>query len=111
MIAEVSIRFLAFGKVRGATTVSVCLFTSAPAILEVALQRSRSHPHRFLRHHGSYRSVRGMWENEQEEELFDTLLLVARNVLQFTRLATVMRQYVKLKHSSLDSDQKNLMPQ
>jgi len=30
----------------------------------------------------------------KEEELFDTLLLIARNILQFTRLATVMRQYV-----------------
>lgn len=30
----------------------------------------------------------------KEEELFDTLLLVARNVLQFGRLASVMRQYV-----------------
>ncbi|KAF9056598.1 hypothetical protein BJ165DRAFT_1522496 [Panaeolus papilionaceus] len=32
----------------------------------------------------------------KEEELFDTLLLVARNVLQFGRLASVMRQYVDL---------------
>lgn len=30
----------------------------------------------------------------KEEEIFDTLLLVARNVLQFGRLASVMRQYV-----------------
>ena len=30
----------------------------------------------------------------KEEEIFDTLLLVARNVLQFGRLAAVMRQYV-----------------
>ena len=29
----------------------------------------------------------------KEEEIFDTLLLVARNVLQFGRLAAVMRQY------------------
>lgn len=28
----------------------------------------------------------------KEEEIFDTLLLVARNVLQFGRLASVMRQ-------------------
>jgi hypothetical protein len=28
----------------------------------------------------------------KEEEVFDTLLLVARNVLQFGRLAAVMRQ-------------------
>lgn len=30
----------------------------------------------------------------KEEEILDTLLLVARNVLQFSRLAAVMRQYV-----------------
>ena len=30
----------------------------------------------------------------KEEELLDTLLLVARNVLQFGRLATVMRRFV-----------------
>ena len=29
----------------------------------------------------------------KEEEIFDTLLLIARNVLQFGRLAAVMRQY------------------
>jgi hypothetical protein len=28
----------------------------------------------------------------KEEEILDTLLLVARNVLQFSRLAAVMRQ-------------------
>lgn len=30
----------------------------------------------------------------KEEEILDTLLLVARNVLQFSRLLAVMRQYV-----------------
>lgn len=30
----------------------------------------------------------------KEEEIFDTLLLIARNVLQFGRLAAVMRQFV-----------------
>lgn len=30
----------------------------------------------------------------KEEEILDTLLLIARNVLQFGRLAAVMRQYV-----------------
>lgn len=32
----------------------------------------------------------------KQEELLDTLLLVARNVLQFGRLAAVMRKYVLL---------------
>ena len=33
-------------------------------------------------------------DTSKEEELLDTLLLVARNVVQFGRLASVMRQYV-----------------
>lgn len=32
----------------------------------------------------------------KQEEILDTLLLVARNVLQFGRLAAVMRQYVQV---------------
>ena len=32
----------------------------------------------------------------KEEEILDTLLLVARNILQFSRLAAVMRQYVHI---------------
>ena len=36
----------------------------------------------------------GCGNTSKEEELLDTLLLVARNVLQFARLAIVMRQYV-----------------
>ena len=36
----------------------------------------------------------GCGNTSKEEELLDTLLLVARNVLQFGRLAAVMRQYV-----------------
>ena len=35
-------------------------------------------------------------DTSKEEELLDTLLLVARNVLQFGRLASVMRQCVHL---------------
>lgn len=38
----------------------------------------------------------GCGSTSKEEELLDTLLLVARNVLQFGRLASVMRQYVPL---------------
>jgi hypothetical protein len=34
----------------------------------------------------------GCGRTSKEEELLDTLLLVARNVLQFGRLAAVMRQ-------------------
>ena len=38
----------------------------------------------------------GCDNTSKEEELLDTLLLVGRNVLQFGRLAAVMRQYVIL---------------
>jgi hypothetical protein len=36
----------------------------------------------------------GCGTHSKGEEIFDTLLLVARNILQFGRLAAVMRQYV-----------------
>lgn len=36
----------------------------------------------------------------KEEEILDTLLLIARNVLQFGRLAAVMRQYGSILHLS-----------
>jgi hypothetical protein len=36
----------------------------------------------------------GCGRGSKEEEILDTLLLVARNVLQFGRLAAVMRQCV-----------------
>jgi len=35
----------------------------------------------------------GCGATSKEEEMLDTLLLIARNVLQFGRLASVMRQY------------------
>lgn len=38
----------------------------------------------------------GCGSTSKEEELLDTLLLVARNVLQFVRLASVVRQWVFL---------------
>ena len=38
----------------------------------------------------------GCGATSKEEEVLDTLLLVARNVLQFIRLAAVMRQYVHI---------------
>ena len=36
----------------------------------------------------------GCGATSKEEEIFDTLLLVTRNVLQFGRLANIVRQYV-----------------
>lgn len=44
----------------------------------------------------------GCGATSKEEEMLDTLLLVARNVLQFGRLASVMRQYAPLYYSPLN---------
>jgi len=53
----------------------------------------------------------GCGATSKEEELLDTLLLVARNVLQFGRLATVMRRFV-LPNSAPEGLQSlyNVMP-
>lgn len=42
----------------------------------------------------------GCGAGSKEEEMLDTLLLIARNILQFGRLASVMRQYVSALLSS-----------
>jgi len=76
MIAEVSLRFLAFGRqfwkspfnIIDLVLTAFCIFT----VLMIVFA--------------------GCGATSKEEELFDTLLLVARNVLQFCRLAAVMRQ-------------------
>lgn len=46
----------------------------------------------------------GCNSTSKEEEILDTLLLVARNVLQFLRLAAVMRQYVPCCPTILTGD-------
>jgi hypothetical protein len=42
----------------------------------------------------------GCGATSKEEEVFDTLLLVTRNVLQFGRLANIVRQYASWHHLS-----------
>ncbi|CCA77909.1 hypothetical protein PIIN_00553 [Serendipita indica DSM 11827] len=76
MIAEVSIRFVAFGKQFWKSPFNVVDLglTVLCVITLVVIFFS------------------GCNELSKEEELLDTFLLVARNVLQFTRLATVMRR-------------------
>jgi hypothetical protein len=51
----------------------------------------------------------GCGTTSKEEELFDTLLLATRNVLQFGRLASVMRQCVLLRGFH-DDDGRVLIP-
>ncbi|PVF97065.1 hypothetical protein CPB86DRAFT_798351 [Serendipita vermifera] len=76
MIAEVSIRFVAFGKQFWKSPFNVldlgltCLCVITLLVLFFS----------------------GCNDLSKEEELLDTFLLVARNVLQFGRLATVMRR-------------------
>ena len=112
MILEVSIRFVAFGK--------VCCNAKLYRIQLIPLLQL--HPSLLV-----FGQLKQFWKSpfnvldliltafcavtllvilfagcdntSKEEELLDTLLLVARNVLQFGRLAAVMRQYVTLPSS------------
>jgi len=76
MIIEVGIRFVAFGKLfwRSPFNVVDLILTLFCAITLLAI------------------TLVGCGATSKAEEVFDTLLLVARNVLQFGRLAAVMRQ-------------------
>ncbi|EJD03627.1 uncharacterized protein FOMMEDRAFT_82807 [Fomitiporia mediterranea MF3/22] len=76
MIAEVSIRFVAFGRRFWKSPFNVIdlvlTFFCVITVLTIVFA--------------------GCGSTSKEEELLDTLLLVGRNVLQFIRLAAVMRQ-------------------
>lgn len=76
MIAEVSIRYIAFGKQFWKSPFNVVdLGLTCLCVITILII--------FFSGCGSF---------SKEEELLDTFLLVARNVLQFGRLATVMRR-------------------
>jgi hypothetical protein len=95
MIAEVSLRFLAFGQV-GSLVLRFLVVEPHPH-----LQRFWSSPFNVIDLFLTFLCVltvlvllfAGCGSTSKEEELLDTLLLVARNVLQFGRLATVMQRY------------------
>jgi len=76
MIAEVSIRYIAFGKQFWKSPFNVVdLGLTCLCVITILVI--------FFSGCGAF---------SKEEELLDTFLLVARNVLQFGRLATVMRR-------------------
>ncbi|GBE77687.1 hypothetical protein BKA93DRAFT_820252 [Sparassis latifolia] len=76
MILEVSIRFVAFGRQFWKSPYNIMdLVLTAFCVITLLLI-----------------FFAGCGSTSKEEELLDTLLLVARNVLQFGRLAAVMRQ-------------------
>jgi hypothetical protein len=97
MIAEVAIRFLAFGRVSGIAQVTY-IFHLAHSVE----QQFWRHPFNVFDLVVTVFCVltvlvilfAGCGATSKEEEIFDTLLLVTRNVLQFGRLANIVRQYV-----------------
>ncbi|KAI1788818.1 hypothetical protein LXA43DRAFT_1096987 [Ganoderma leucocontextum] len=94
MIVEVGIRFVAFGRQfwRSVWNIMDLVITAFCGITLLFILFS------------------GCDNTSKEEELLDTLLLVVRNILQFGRLATVMRQYVLFlmptSPPTLDPDQR-----
>jgi hypothetical protein len=97
MIVEVAIRFLAFGRVSRIVEVSYVLH-----LTHGVEQQFWKYPFNVFDLIVTVFCVltvlvivfAGCGATSKEEEIFDTLLLVTRNVLQFGRLANIVRQYV-----------------
>ena len=95
MIAEVTIRFLAFGRVS-----ETVLVNQEPQLIYGGGQQFWKHPFNVFDLVVTVFCVltllvilfAGCGATSKEEEIFDTLLLVTRNVLQFGRLANIVRQ-------------------
>lgn len=99
MILEVGVRFVALGKVRGMMLVGEVMIS--PLGLKQQFWKSPFNTLDlvltiFCAMTLLVLAFAKCGAGSKEEEIFDTLLLVARNVLQFGRLAAVMRQYVSL---------------
>ena len=96
MIAEVSVRFVAFGRVRLHSL--LLIHTIGPHCFYI--QKFWKSPFNIIDLVLTFLCVitvlvilfAGCGSTSKEEEILDTLLLVGRNVLQFIRLASVMRQ-------------------
>lgn len=97
MILEVAIRFVAFGRVSARWRYSFQVSRT-----DRELQQFWKSPFNvfdlivtvFCALTLLVLAFAGCGATSKEEEMLDTLLLIARNVLQFGRLASVMRQYV-----------------
>ena len=94
MILEVAIRFVAFGRVRAKSKssstyilifISQQFWTSIWNVMDLVITA-------FCLITLLVIFFAGCGSTSKEEELFDTILLVARNAIQFGRLAVVMRQ-------------------
>ncbi|KAI9460552.1 hypothetical protein BJY52DRAFT_1203775 [Lactarius psammicola] len=85
MIAEVAIRFLAFGRVSGIVEVSYQFWKYPFNVFDLIVTV-------FCVLTLLVILFAGCGATSKEEEIFDTLLLVTRNVLQFGRLANIVRQ-------------------
>lgn len=101
MILEVGVRFVAFGKVRDVflerLRLNCCVqqFWKSPFnVVDLVLTVFCALTLLVL-------TFAKCGTGSKEEEMLDTLLLIARNVLQFGRLAAVMRQYGPFLHRCL----------
>lgn len=65
MILEVSIRFIAFGRVRNVMPYSrASIYPGLPAILEIMVECCGSHPYYILRRYALGHLLRRLWKHE-----------------------------------------------